>query len=61
MVTIWGSGMALCIEIAVAVPYCVSTTATKDGDMEEINANCPLISSFFVMHAPVFLKRETAT
>lgn len=44
MVTIWGSGMALCTEIGVAVPFCVSTTATKDGDMEEINANCPLIS-----------------
>lgn len=44
MVTIWGSGMALCTELAVAVPCCVSTTETKDGDMEEINANCPLIS-----------------
>jgi len=53
MVTIWGSGMALCTEIAVAVPCCVSTTETKDGDMEEINANCPLISWFFVIHAPV--------
>lgn len=43
MVTIWGSEMALSTEIAVAVLFC-STGATKDGDTEEINANCPLIS-----------------
>lgn len=61
MVTIWGSGMALCTEIAVAVPCCVSTTGTKLVTLGKINGNCPLISSLFAIHAPVFLKRETAT
>lgn len=58
MVTIWGSGMALCTEIAVAVPCCVSTTATKLVTLEKINATCPLISWLFAIHAPMFLKRD---
>lgn len=46
MVTIWGSGMALCTEIAVAVPCCVSTTGTKLVTLGKINGNCPLFPDY---------------
>lgn len=48
MVTIWGPGMALCTEIAVAVPRCVSTTATKLVTLEKINATCPVIPDYLL-------------